>query len=114
MKLGGLRFCAAAIGVLVFAVGCGGSTSTGSTSNEHFLIKIASADPNADTAEAKGAQAFLDEVAKKSGGRLTRQLYLKGQLVNTPALVQGVEQSTIQMNYTDVSALSRPVPQLAD
>ena len=113
----GLRRTRAAAGLallvlLAVACGTGGTTSKNSTSSQHFFIKIGSADPPG-TAEALSAQSFLDEISKKSNGRLTGQLYLNSQLGTSAAMVTGVEQGTIQMNYTDVSFLSSAVPQLA-
>src|SRR5262249_19740748 len=95
------------------AVACGNSgSSTSSTSSQHFFIKIGSADP-AGTPEEVSTETFLKEVQDKSGGRITGQTYLNGQLGTSAAMVTGVEQNTIQMNYTDASFLSGPVPQLA-
>lgn len=107
-----VRTFAGVLGVMVLASGCGVANSTSSSSSSHFFIKIASADP-AGTPEEVSTETFLKEIKQKSGGRLNGQMYLNGQLGTSAAMVTAVEQGTIQMNYTDASFLSGPVPQLA-
>src|SRR5258708_3603169 len=113
MLQGRLRNIALLASLVFLAVGCANNSSgTGSSSSTRFTFKIGSAEP--DTApDAQAMKAFLAEVDKNSNGRLTGQLYLNSQLGNTAALIQGVEQNTIQMNYTATSSLTGPVPQFA-
>lgn len=65
---------------------------------------------NEDYPAVKADKFFIDEVTKRSNGRIKFQVFLNGQLGGGPGTVDGVQNGTIQVGTVSIAFLSGVAP----
>ncbi len=103
---------AAGAGALTLALtACvGGSAGSGAANGTRYFINLATQSGDGYPS-VEAAKYFGQQLNTLSGGRITVQVHLAGQLGTTQATVDSLEQGTIQMGYASSSFLATAVPQ---
>lgn len=93
------------LSILVFIiVACFGRTAA--AAEKKFVIKLGHVEPN-ESNEHKGAEKFKELLEKRSGGRVSVELFPNSQLGNENDLVESVKMNSIQVTIPSAGAAAR-------
>jgi TRAP-type transport system periplasmic protein len=99
--------------VMALIAGCGNSSSTGSSGEETFNLKLGHVGPaDAEHPWEKYAKKFAAEVEKKTDGRVKIDTYPASQLGADREMTEALQQGTMELGLISTIAMGNFVPEL--